>query len=104
MLTRKKKKIYLDTKNLKLKKKILKVLESQKISLDNYFTSNKQSITEIFQNYYWQSNLSRLVVLSIKNKMLAEFEYKNLINSFSSQNRRKIDFKWRKNWYQNLIE
>ena len=72
--------------------------------MDNYFTSNKQSITENFQNYYWQSYLSGFVVLSIKNKMLTEFEYKNLINNFSSQNTRKIDFKWRKNWYQNLIE
>ena len=68
--------------------------------MDNYFTSNKQSITENFQNYYWQSYLSGFVVLSIKNKMLTEFEYKNLINNFSSQNTRKIDFKWRKNWYQ----
>ena len=71
--------------------------------MDNYFTSNKQSITENFQNYYWQSYLSGLVVLSIKNKMLVEFEYKNLINNISSPNIRKIDFKWSKNWYQKLI-
>ena len=71
--------------------------------MDNYFTSNKQSITGNFQNYYWQSYLSGLVVLSIKNKMLVEFEYKNLINNISSPNIRKIDFKWSKNWYQKLI-
>ena len=72
-------------KTLKLQK-IKKVLESKEISLDNFFfTSNKQSITEKFPKLnLTESYLSGLIVLSIKNKMLAEFECKNLINNFSS--------------------
>ena len=40
-----------------------------------------------------QKRLSRLVILSIENKMLEELEYKNLISQFASQKARKIDFK-----------
>ena len=41
-----------------------------------------------------QERLSGLVILSIENEMLEEFEYKNLISQFASQKARKIDFKW----------
>ena len=37
--------------------------------------------------------ISRLAILLIENKMLEELEYKNLINQFTSQKARKIDFK-----------
>ena len=40
-----------------------------------------------------QERLSGLVILSIENEMLEEFEYKNLISQFASQKARKIDFK-----------
>ena len=40
-----------------------------------------------------QKRLSRLVILSIKNEMLEELKYKNLISQFASQMARKIDFK-----------
>ena len=41
-----------------------------------------------------QERLSRLAILSIKNEMLKELEYKNLISQFASQKARKIYFKW----------
>ena len=41
-----------------------------------------------------QERLIGLAILSIENKMLEELEYKNLINQFTSQKARKIDFKW----------
>ena len=37
-----------------------------------------------------QERLSGLDILSIKNEMLEELEYKNLISQFASQNARKI--------------
>ena len=40
-----------------------------------------------------QERLSELVILSIENEMLEEFEYKNLISQFAYQKARKIDFK-----------
>ena len=40
-----------------------------------------------------QKRLSRLVILSIENKILEELEYKNLISQFTSQKARKINFK-----------
>ena len=40
-----------------------------------------------------QERLSKLAILSIKNQMLEELEYKNLISQFTSQKARKIDFK-----------
>ena len=40
-----------------------------------------------------QERLSGLAILSIKNVMLKELEYKNLISQFASKNARKIDFK-----------
>ena len=40
-----------------------------------------------------QERLSELDILSIKNEMLEELEYKNLISQFASQNVRKINFK-----------
>ena len=36
-----------------------------------------------------QKRLSRLVILSIENKMLEELEYKNLISQFTSQKENK---------------
>ena len=36
-----------------------------------------------------QKRLSRLVILSIENKMLEELEYKNLISQFTSQKANK---------------
>ena len=39
------------------------------------------------------TKLSRSTILSITNKMLEEFEYKNLISQFTSQKTRKIVFK-----------
>ena len=41
-----------------------------------------------------QERLRRLAILLIKNEMLEELEYKNLISQFASQKVRKIDFKW----------
>ena len=41
-----------------------------------------------------QERLRRLAILLIKNEMLEELEYKNLISQFASQKARKIDFKW----------
>ena len=41
-----------------------------------------------------QESLSKLVILSIEKEMLEELEYKNLINQYTSQNERKINFKW----------
>ena len=41
----------------------------------------------------FQEGLSGLTILSIKNKMLEELEYKNLINQFAYQKTRKIYFK-----------
>ena len=40
-----------------------------------------------------QERLRRLAILLIKNEMLEELEYKNLISQFASQKVRKIDFK-----------
>ena len=40
-----------------------------------------------------QERLRRLDILLIKNEMLEEFEYKNLISQFAYQKARKIDFK-----------
>ena len=40
-----------------------------------------------------QKRLSGLVILSIENEILEEFEYKNLISQFASQKIRKVDFK-----------
>ena len=40
-----------------------------------------------------QEKLSGLDILSIKNEMLEELEYKNLISQFASQKARKVDFK-----------
>ena len=40
-----------------------------------------------------QERLSKLVILSIEKEMLEELEYKNLINQYTSQNERKINFK-----------
>ena len=40
-----------------------------------------------------QERLRRLAILLIKNEMLEELEYKNLISQFASQNARKIYFK-----------
>ena len=36
-----------------------------------------------------QERLSGLVILSIENEMLEEFEYKNLISQFASQKAKK---------------
>ena len=41
-----------------------------------------------------QERLRRLAILLIKNEMLEELEYKNLISQFASQKVWKIDFKW----------
>jgi len=62
-----------------------KLLKSQKISLDNSFTSNtqrKKNSKLILIKFY----LSDLAVLSIENKILVELKYKNLINNFAFQN------------------
>ena len=40
-----------------------------------------------------QERLSELAILQIKNEILKELEYKNLISQFASQKTRKIDFK-----------
>ena len=40
-----------------------------------------------------QERLNGLAILSIKNEMLEELKYKNLISNFVSQKGRKIDFK-----------
>ena len=40
-----------------------------------------------------QERLRKLARLLIKNEMLEELEYKNLISQFASQKARKIDFK-----------
>ena len=40
-----------------------------------------------------QERLCRLDILLIKNEMLEELEYKNLISQFAYQKARKIDFK-----------
>ena len=60
--------MHLDMKNLKLIKSYLKSTMSQE-------------------------RLSKLVILSIEKEMLEELEYKNLINQYTSQNERKINFK-----------
>ena len=41
----------------------------------------------------FQERSSGLAILSIENEMLEELEYKNLINQYTSQNERKINFK-----------
>ena len=40
-----------------------------------------------------QERLRKLAILLIKNEMLEELEYENLISQFASQKARKIDFK-----------
>ena len=40
-----------------------------------------------------QERLNRLGILVIKNEMLEELKYKNLISQFTSQKARKIYFK-----------
>ena len=40
-----------------------------------------------------QKRFSRLAILSIEMEMLEEFEYKNLISQFASQEAREIYFK-----------
>ena len=40
-----------------------------------------------------QERLRKLAILLIKNEMLEELEYKNLISQFASQKARKIYFK-----------
>ena len=49
----------------------------------------------------FQEGLSGLTILSIKNKMLEELEYKNLISQFASWKARKIYFKWNILQYKN---
>ena len=43
-----------------------------------------------------QERLSRLTILSIEKKILAELESKILISNFASQKVRKINFNWKK--------
>ena len=40
-----------------------------------------------------QERLNELAILSIKNDILANLEYENLINNFASQNVRRTKFK-----------
>ena len=94
---------------LKVLKEILQTKEYTPIDILNYIKilltilvtvafakiifSKLKLIKSYLRSTMSQERLSGLVILSIENEMLEEFEYKNLISQFASQKARKIDFK-----------
>ena len=94
---------------LKVLKEILQTKEYTPIDILNYIKilltilvtvafakiifSKLKLIKSYLRSTMSQKRLSGLVILSIENEILEEFEYKNLISQFASQKIRKVDFK-----------
>ena len=63
-------------------------------SLNKYYQNDKIKINKIiFKIYNISRKLNGLCILSIEKDILANLEYKDLINNFASQKVRKINFK-----------
>ena len=94
--------MHLNMKNLKKEKKkkiciAYRILLTMRVTIafaERIFLKLKLKLIKSYlRSTMSQQKLSRSTILSITNKMLEEFEYKNLISQFTSQKTRKTVFK-----------